>query len=874
MSTQSGKASKEKLAEARAEQKELLEDLCDIEDELDTKLGVFRVSVEGIQGPTKLNNGDTYELQLKLSNQKWKARCRVEKHQQMWQDNEIMFIGRIADELSIKLVEVKKIQADSSIGNAKWRTREMLSFCPQAVKVIFQSHSGTVHLTMNVRWSPTIEDNFLAELDLPTVELVVGGSKRRVRRTSSHSGAQRVNGETSEGKISTGTLSSRSGSLLSVKKAVELEEDHRKWAEEQSRAFRKATSESSVQKSSPKHDRVVNGSVHPNGGSPHSERSGAKLSHPVIKKNVSASVIIEEGSSSSSPQLSNSKRKTSGPPPVAHSSPPREGSYSGSIGKRYSYEAAISLSSTPSNDYPDSLVSAIEAVSQSLEEPKVVYADLRALEFQLLRLEGCLRGAKIRRSDSMTLSESVAIDSFSFLTIDDHPTDPSSHPSSVEGVSLMEGVSSLPREQTSSRENSIEGGVRQVTNVDSMGELSEPMDRPMYTGSQTGDSAFSSEGDDLKLLSTATTGVEAIDRALTQHLIYSDHLLQDLLQLSLGASSPLNHKLKQSLSKLRKEAEIIKDMLNMAADVYSPPNLEEVLPELAVNKDLFAFWKDTANNENLLCVNCDTFLVAVDRKWGADIWTNFPDVANKVFLVLLSRILDLDNESGDLADTRMVVTVFQFSAYFLEEVQHGDMQGHIVNLATELQFTEGASSQEPKIRFQTAQRITQSVFNKGAILSVAMLLKEDNPSIKALCVSYLDKLMMTPSWHRDSIVYCMELLENTDQAVRKGACYMLGRFRAVESVPHLKYMAKVDFPEIQAAAYKALGQLGYGPNPSSGGSKKKSSSKNKTRELMDEAPVSMRSKSAPAVARLRSNRTSAPVLDSGHDLHSLRTTHV
>ena len=47
LSTQPGKASKEKLAEARAEQKELLEDLCDIEDELDTKLGVFRVLVEG-----------------------------------------------------------------------------------------------------------------------------------------------------------------------------------------------------------------------------------------------------------------------------------------------------------------------------------------------------------------------------------------------------------------------------------------------------------------------------------------------------------------------------------------------------------------------------------------------------------------------------------------------------------------------------------------------------------------------------------------------------------------------------------------------------------------------------------------------------------
>ena len=47
LSTQEGKASKEKLAEARAEQKDLMEDLCDIEDELETKLGVFRVNVRG-----------------------------------------------------------------------------------------------------------------------------------------------------------------------------------------------------------------------------------------------------------------------------------------------------------------------------------------------------------------------------------------------------------------------------------------------------------------------------------------------------------------------------------------------------------------------------------------------------------------------------------------------------------------------------------------------------------------------------------------------------------------------------------------------------------------------------------------------------------
>ena len=47
LATQQSKAAKEQLQVARAEQKDLLEDLCDIEDELDTKLGIFRVHING-----------------------------------------------------------------------------------------------------------------------------------------------------------------------------------------------------------------------------------------------------------------------------------------------------------------------------------------------------------------------------------------------------------------------------------------------------------------------------------------------------------------------------------------------------------------------------------------------------------------------------------------------------------------------------------------------------------------------------------------------------------------------------------------------------------------------------------------------------------
>ena len=47
LANQTSKAAKEKLQEARGEQRDLLEDLCDIEDELETKLGVFKVHING-----------------------------------------------------------------------------------------------------------------------------------------------------------------------------------------------------------------------------------------------------------------------------------------------------------------------------------------------------------------------------------------------------------------------------------------------------------------------------------------------------------------------------------------------------------------------------------------------------------------------------------------------------------------------------------------------------------------------------------------------------------------------------------------------------------------------------------------------------------
>ena len=89
------------------------QDLCDIEEELETKLGVFHVKILGLAGLGQSGNetegeeegggggggggggrssglgGDSFEVQLKLCSQKWKARCRVTRGQQAWQDEDV-----------------------------------------------------------------------------------------------------------------------------------------------------------------------------------------------------------------------------------------------------------------------------------------------------------------------------------------------------------------------------------------------------------------------------------------------------------------------------------------------------------------------------------------------------------------------------------------------------------------------------------------------------------------------------------------------------------------------------------------------------------------------------------------------------------------
>ena len=47
------------------------------------------VTLAGLVGVVKNSGMDLIETQLKLATQKWKAKCRMTKHDQTWQDEDV-----------------------------------------------------------------------------------------------------------------------------------------------------------------------------------------------------------------------------------------------------------------------------------------------------------------------------------------------------------------------------------------------------------------------------------------------------------------------------------------------------------------------------------------------------------------------------------------------------------------------------------------------------------------------------------------------------------------------------------------------------------------------------------------------------------------
>jgi hypothetical protein len=102
-------------------------------------------------------------------------------------------------------------------------------------------------------------------------------------------------------------------------------------------------------------------------------------------------------------------------------------------------------------------------------------------------------------------------------------------------------------------------------------------------------------------------------------------------------------------------------------------------------------------------------------------------------------------------------------------------------------------------------------YNQGALLVAGLFLSEEDAVLATSAADYLHKFTEHSPWHNKAVLHYLELLENSDQQIRVGACLALGHLKAKSVIPQLLYIAKSDFSSVRHAASAVLSQFGEAP---------------------------------------------------------------
>lgn len=803
LANQTSKAAKEKLQEARAEQRDLLEDLCDIEDELETKLGVFKVHVSELLGLGRGGGGsDIIEAQFKLGSQKWKSKCKVNRHEQIWQDEDIIFLGKIMDELFVKVVEVKKIQGNVLLGNMKCQTREFFSFYPMTVTYDFPTSNAK--LSMEVTWSPTIGEDFLSDLNLKTVQCIVGGAQKSPNHMMGVGNVERLRLHPLDPLLSTDPLM-RQIRIITEPEGEDLDTHS---SNSYGRSEVKTQSISKPKKAKKKKKKKEDSDFvfmdrqsiieTQNTQFPDVLQAPEGRHGNVEGRNVEGRQRHVEGIKVM--ELCSSPKQHR---PVPH--PLQQSSRDSSLGSNNSSGSGQSIGSrqhmyrqcTPE---AMSLLGMLEAVVAALDEPKELYTELNTLNTQLERLEAALKGGQLIRAPSMTLSESQAMDTFEFLGSEDNIL---AHRFSRTSIDITESLCHRQRSnsaQLASRHHPSSSGSN-TTPTPTSGSQVEVGVEDLHRGLVGSPGSGGTNGGEVNRDTRGTSGSQSVDRALIQHLIHCESLL-----VHLQSCGPLKYKLSTSLRKLQREAEVISELLNFAAEPTDTPQVDQIFPELAAEDQLMRFWQALAKDD-VLSVNYEQFAVKLDEKFGQSLWSEFPEIANKVLTVLMSRVLDLEIEEWQLDDGQMVVTIFQYSSYFLSQGSKG-IAKCLSEVARELKVTEGLETNEVEVKKRIASLLPNYGYNRGALLATAHLLGDSDSALHDAALSYVGNFVASSPWHTKAVQCLIELLEHSDQTVRIGACNALASLKATSAASQLKYLSHRDFSPVRAAASRALQAIG------------------------------------------------------------------
>ncbi|XP_032916695.1 rho family-interacting cell polarization regulator 2 isoform X6 [Catharus ustulatus] len=815
------KAARESLTEINRSYKEYTENMCTLEAELENLLGEFCIKMKGLAGFARLCPGDQYEIFMRYGRQRWKLKGKIEVNgKQSWDGEEMVFLPLIVGLISIKVTEVKGLATHILVGSVTCETKDLFAARPQVVAVDIND-LGTVKLNLEITWYPfDVEDLTPSTGNLSKASAL----QRRMSMYSQgtpetptfkdHSFFSNLpddvfeNGTAATEKrplsFTFGDLpyedavppanSAESAHVSSSPDIRATPTQHQALESSQSSSLDCSSSDSrrdsvAEPKDLPSHgEGVVAESKNTPRAAPEvcQKISDAGSDRVFVEASVPVSLLqdTDEGSELKPVELDTYegnitkqlvKRLTSADTPLTPERLPCEGSISGESEGYKSY-------------LDGSIEEALQGLLLALEPHKEQYKEFQDLDQEVMHLDDILKckpAVSRSRSSSLSLTVESALESFDFLNTSDFDDEDGGGVEVCNGGGGADSVFS---------DTEIEKNSYRTEHPEARGHLSEALTEDTGVGTSVA-------GSPLPL----TTGNDSLDITIVKHLQYCTQLIQQIV-----FSSKTPFVTRDLLDKLSRQILVMENIAEISTEnLGNITSLTDAIPEFHKKLSLLAFWMKCTGPSGVYHTSADKMMKQLDINFATTVNEECPGLAETVFRILVSQILDRTEPVLYSSMSSETITVFQYYNYFASHSVN-DLGSYLLQLAKEASVVQVLQSvKDGKLQQNVSKINSNNLLPQQEVLrALALLLNENKNEVSETVASLLTATAENRHFREKALIYYCEALTQPNLQLQKAACLALRYLKATESIKMLVTLCQSDNEEIRKVASETLLSLG------------------------------------------------------------------
>ncbi|KAM7070436.1 rho family-interacting cell polarization regulator 2 isoform 1-T4 [Acridotheres tristis] len=817
------KAARESLTEINRSYKEYTENMCTIEAELENLLGEFCIKMKGLAGFARLCPGDQYEIFMRYGRQRWKLKGKIEVNgKQSWDGEEMVFLPLIVGLISIKVTEVKGLATHILVGSVTCETKDLFAARPQVVAVDIND-LGTVKLNLEITWYP---------FDVEDLTPSTGN-------VSKASALQRRMSMYSQGTPETPTFKDHSffsnlpddvfenGMAATEKRPLSFTFGDLPYEEAVPPAKSAESSSAPVSSSpdiavTPTQHRALESSQSSSLDCSSSDSHRDSVAEPKeLPSHGEGAVAENKNTSRAAPEVCQKIPDAGGDRVFVEASVPvsllqdtDEGSelkpveldtYEGNITKqlvkrltsaetpltpeRLPCEGSISGESEGYKSYLDgSIEEALQGLLLALEPHKEQYKEFQDLDQEVMHLDDILKckpAVSRSRSSSLSLTVESALESFDFLNTSDFDDEDGGGVEVCNGGGGADSVFS---------DTEIEKNSYRTEHPEARGHLSEALTEDTGVGTSVA-------GSPLPL----TTGNDSLDITIVKHLQYCTQLIQQIV-----FSSKTPFVTRDLLDKLSRQILVMENIAEISTEnLGNITSLTDAIPEFHKKLSLLAFWMKCTGPSGVYHTSADKMMKQLDINFATTVNEECPGLAETVFRILVSQILDRTEPVLYSSMSSETITVFQYYNYFASH-SVSDLGSYLLQLAKEASVVQVLQSvKDGKLQQNVSKINSNNLLPQQEVLrALALLLNENKNEVSETVASLLTATAENRHFREKALIYYCEALTQPNLQLQKAACLALRYLKATESIKMLVTLCQSDNEEIRKVASETLLSLG------------------------------------------------------------------